>query len=91
MWSVPNCPGVSQQTINSQETGRRRVPLSALPAIARALGVSIEELIGETRKPGKRGPAPKLQQQLDRITQLPKAQQRVLMQISDGVLAPASR
>ena len=82
---------VSQQTVNSQETGRRRVPVSALPTIARALGVSIEELIGETPKPGKRGPAPKLQQQLDRITQLPKAQQRVLMQMIDGVLAQASR
>ena len=82
---------VSQQTVNSQETGRRRVPVSALPTIARALGVAIEELIGETPKPGKRGPAPKLQQQLDRITQLPKAQQRVLMQMIDGVLAQASR
>lgn len=82
---------VSQQTINAYETGARRVPVSALPVLARALAVSIEELIGETPKPSKRGPTPKLQQQLDRITQLPKAQQRVLMQMIDGVLAQASR
>lgn len=82
---------VSQQTINAYETGARRVPVSALPVLARALAVSIEELIGETTKPSKRGPTPKLQQQLDRITQLPKAQQRVLMQMIDGVLAQASR
>lgn len=51
----------------------------------------MEELIGEEAKPSKRGPTPKLQQQLDRITQLPKAQQRVLMQMIDGVLAQTSR
>ena len=33
-----------------------------------------------------RGPAPKLQQQLDRITRLPKAQQRFMMQMIDAVL-----
>jgi len=42
-------------------------------------------------KPGKRGPAPKLQQQLERITHLPKAQQRFVMQVIDSVLAQASR
>lgn len=39
--------GVSQQTINSYEVGRRRIPVSALPALARSLGVSLEELLGE--------------------------------------------
>jgi len=82
---------VSQQTINSWEVGRRRIPVSALPAIARALAVSIEELIGEEPKPGKRGPTPKLQQQLERIGQLPKQQQRFVMQMLDGLLAQASR
>jgi transcriptional regulator with XRE-family HTH domain len=38
---------VSQQTINAYEVGRRRRPLSSLPVIARYLGVSIEELLGE--------------------------------------------
>lgn len=83
--------GVSQQTVNSYEVGRRRVPVSALPIIARSLGVSIEELIGETPKPGKRGPAPKLAQQMKKITQLPKAQQRFVMQMIDTVLAQAAR
>lgn len=78
--------GVSQQTVNSYEVGRRRVPVSALPAIARAVAVSIEELIGEPPKPGKRGPAPKIQQQLKRITQLPKAQQRFILQMIDTAL-----
>lgn len=83
--------GTSQQTITAYEVGRRRVPVSNLPKIARLLGVSIEELIGEEAKPGKRGPAPKLQQQLERITRLPKTQQRFVMQVIDSVIAQAGR
>jgi transcriptional regulator with XRE-family HTH domain len=83
--------GVSQQTVNSYEVGRRRVPVSALPAIARALAVSIEELIGEPPKTGKRGPTPKLQQQMERITRLPKPKQKLVMEMLEGVLSQAGR
>ena len=58
----------------------------SLPVIAQALGVSVEALVADTPKPGKRGPAPKLQRQLERITTLPKAQQRFVMQMLDTVL-----
>ncbi len=78
--------GVSQQTVNSYEVGRRRVPVSTLPILARHLGVAVEALLGEDAKPGKRGPAPKIQQQLERITKLPKAQQRFIMQMLDTAL-----
>lgn len=81
--------GVSQQTVNAYETGARRVPVSALPDLARHLGVTIEELVGETAKPGKRGPAPKLQQQLERIHQLPKSKQKFVMEMLDTVLKQA--
>lgn len=82
----------AQQTITAYESGRRRVPVSALPAIASVLGVSVEALIGEQPKAaGKRGPAPKLQQQMERITRLPKAQQRFVMQMLDTVLGQAGR
>ena len=83
--------GTSQQTITAYEVGRRRVPVSSLPRIAKLLGVSVEELIGEDPKPAKRGPAPKLQQQLERITRLPKTQQRFVMQVIDSVIAQANR
>lgn len=84
---------VSQQTVNSYETGRRRIPVSMLPRIAKRLGVAVEVLIGDdsTATARKRGPAPKLQQQMDRITRLPKAQQRFVMQVIDSVLAQADR
>jgi transcriptional regulator with XRE-family HTH domain len=40
--------GVSQQTVATWEVGRRGAPIATLPALARALRVSVETLIGET-------------------------------------------
>ena len=40
---------------------------------------------------GKRGPAPKFQKQLERIAQLPRARQQVMMDMLDGVLAQRGR
>ena len=80
--------GISQQTMNAYEMGHRRVPVSALPVLAQALAVSVEELIGSqpaaTAK--KRGPAPKLQQQMDRIAKLPKAKQKFVIEMLDAML-----
>jgi transcriptional regulator with XRE-family HTH domain len=42
--------GVSQQTVNSYETGRRRIPVSLLPDIAKRLGMAVEALITDDRK-----------------------------------------
>lgn len=81
--------GVAQQTVAHYEAGRLRLLAGALPNLADQLGVSVEELIGTQakRSPGKRGPAPKLQQQLERVQALPKAQQRAIAQVLDSVLA----
>lgn len=78
--------GVSQQTITAYEVGRRRIQVSALPVIAQALGVSVEELVSAPSAQRKRGPTPKLQQQLERLNRLPKAQQRLVSQLIDTVL-----
>lgn len=85
--------GLTQQMVASYEVGRRRVPVSLLLAVADALTISIEELIGRppARTTAKRGPAPKLQQQIERIGQLPKAKQRFVMEMLETVLAQASR
>lgn len=79
--------GVTQQQIASFETGRRRMPISTLPPLAKALGVTIEELIGEPAKAAKRGPTSKLQQQIAAITQLPRARQQFIIQVIDSMLA----
>ena len=83
---------VSQQTINSYEVGRRRVPTSALPVLAKLLFISIDELLGESHKnsTGKRGPASKLQQQIERVSSLPRAKQKFVIEMIDTVLQQAS-
>lgn len=83
--------GTAQQQIASYEVARLRIPASMLPRLARALGVSLEALIGEAEKPAKRGPTPKLQQQLERLSALPKPKQRAVMEVLEAVLAQASR
>jgi len=83
---------VSQQTIQAYEVGRRRIPVSALPTLAKALDLAIEELLGATPAASRRrGPPPRLQQHMERISQLPKPKQRFVMEILETVLTQASR
>lgn len=82
---------ISQQTMNAYEMGHRRVPVSALPTLARTLGVSLEALIGEKAAAARRGPAPQIQQKLERLTRLPKAKQKLVLEMLDGVLQQAAR
>lgn len=84
---------VSQKSINAFEHGVRRLPVSLLPELAGALDVSIEELIAGTaaRKSRKRGPLSKIDQQMDQIRRLPRARQKLVMDMLDGVLAHADR
>ena len=74
------------------EVGRRRIPVSALPVVARLLEVSLDELFG-TGKPaarGKRGPASQLERSIERICELPKQKQRFVMEMLETVLAQAN-
>ena len=84
--------GVSQQTVQAYEVGRRRIQVAALPVVARTLSASLEELFGQDKQESrsKRGPVPKWQQQIEAIAKLPKAQQRFVSQVLDSVLAQAS-
>jgi transcriptional regulator with XRE-family HTH domain len=84
--------GVSQQTITAYEVGRRRIQVSALPTIAKALHVPIEELLGkDNTRSNKPGPTSKLQLQLEQVSRLPKAQQKFVSQMLDTVLQQAER
>jgi transcriptional regulator with XRE-family HTH domain len=84
--------GVSQQTLQSYEVGRRRIPVSALPVVASTLSVSLDELFGSGRKAtrSKRGPVPQWQQQMEAVAQLPKARQRFVSEMLQTVLAQAA-
>jgi transcriptional regulator with XRE-family HTH domain len=82
----------TQQQVASYEVARLRIPASMLPRLARVLGVTLEMLIGdEQRTAAKRGPTPKLQQQLERLSALPKPKQRAVMEVLEAMLAQAGR
>lgn len=81
--------GVAQQTMAHYEAGSVRIGVATLTEVASALSIAIEDLIGVTgkrAKSGKRGPAPKIQQQLEQIEALPKAKQRAIAQVLDSML-----
>ena len=83
---------IAQQTLAHYEAGKLRVAAAMLPTLSKTLGISIEELIGEAPKPSsKRGPAPRIQQQLELIARLPRAKQRFVSRVLDSMLAEAGR
>lgn len=82
--------GIAQQTLGHYEVARARIAADLLPKLADALDVSLDELLkGQPtiRLPGKRGPASRLEQQLDAVTRLPKAEQRAVSTLLSAVLA----
>lgn len=84
--------GISQQMVASYEVGRRRIPVSMLPALAQALKVQVDALLGgPTKAQAKRGPASQLQRSIERIGELPKPKQRFVLEMLETVLAQASR
>jgi hypothetical protein len=63
-----------------------------LPALAELFGVSVDEILGLHKNgTGKRGPTPLLQKQIERLNRLPKAQQKVVLKMLEGVLSQPGR
>ena len=82
--------GIAQQTLGHYEVARARIAADLLPRLADALDMSLDELLkGQptVRLPGKRGPASRLEQQLDAVTRLPRAEQKFVSKMLDNVLA----
>lgn len=86
--------GVTHQTVQGYEAGSRRIPVSALPTVARTLSVSLMELFGEEQQPkaarsgtgGKRGPTPQWQQHIEAISKLPRSRQQFVAEMLRNVL-----
>ena len=86
--------GIAQQTLAHYEGGRLRLPTSLLPKLAQVLEVPVEDLLGQQpgrRSTAKRGPSSRLEQQVEQISQLPRAKQRFVIEMLDTVLAQAQR
>ena len=84
--------GVTQQTVQAYEAGSRRIPVSALPVVARTLSVSLMVLFGEEQEKGektaarKRGPVPQWQQHIEAIARLPRSRQQFVAEMLRNVL-----
>lgn len=78
---------LSQQVIANYEAGQRNIPVYTLARIADVLGVPVGTLTTEDSRPGrKRGPAPLVQKQLERIQTLPKDRQKFVIQALEMAL-----
>jgi transcriptional regulator with XRE-family HTH domain len=79
--------GVSQQTVFAYELGERRVAVSLLPLLVKTLAIPVQELIG-LAPPGRvkrQRLSPKIIRQVERIQQLPKAEQRFVVRLIDSL------
>jgi transcriptional regulator with XRE-family HTH domain len=90
--AVADALEIAQQTYANYEVARARPAVSMLPTLAQLFGVSVDELLGVHKNgTGKRGPTPLLQKQIERLNRLPKAQQKVVLKMLDGVLSQTHR
>lgn len=88
--SLASAVGVPQRTIANYETIANYIPSTVLPALAEALGVSVEELLGISVPKGvRRGPKSVLEKQVSALQRLPKKDQELASQLLDKLLASA--
>ncbi|MGE3583122.1 MAG: helix-turn-helix transcriptional regulator [Hyphomonadaceae bacterium] len=79
--------GIPQQTLARYETGESRISLALLFEISRILRFSVDDMLaGRMGARSKRGPASKLELQLDAIARLPRSKQRFISEMLDAVL-----
>jgi len=80
--------GLSQQMIADYESGtRQHIPLCRLISLADALGVELNNLLAEgVESQRKRGPAPRVQQLVERIHRLPKTRQKFVEEMLANAL-----
>lgn len=86
---------IPQQTYAHYEVGDVRVPASILPLLSQILGLSPDELLGhhtnDKKAKPKPGPASKLDQQIDRIRQLPRTKQHFITEMLEIALTQAGQ
>lgn len=79
--------GVSQRMMTYYEGPTAHPPADLLPAMARALGVSVEALLGtETAKRRTKAVDTRMQRRLQQIGTLPPEERRQLLQLVDAFI-----
>ena len=88
---VADSLGITQQSYAAWE--RRPVALKPeqLAALAQHLSCSVDDLLGIAPKPTKRGgPVGRTRQVFDQVSQLPRSQQRKIVEVVEALVAQAS-
>jgi transcriptional regulator with XRE-family HTH domain len=79
--------GVSQRMMAYYEGPTAFAPANQLPALAKALGVSVEALLGtETAKRKAKAVDTRMQRRLQQIASLPPDERRQIMQLVDAFI-----
>jgi transcriptional regulator with XRE-family HTH domain len=81
--------GIPQRTLSYYEREAEHLPSTMLVDAAKALGVSVDELLGVGSGGAKRGPKSKLEQQLDAVKGLPRSEQQFVSRFLENVIEKA--
>lgn len=87
---VAECLGISQQAYARYEAAQRKIPVDLLPKLAEAFAISVEDLLGVSVTEKKRGPQSQLERRFREIQDLPKKEQRFIIEALDRLLQKAS-
>jgi len=75
------------------EVGRLRIAIATLVPLAEILNRTVDELLNgreATKINGKRGPASKLEKQMEQVQLLPRTKQQFVLEILDTVIQQAA-
>lgn len=79
-----------QRTLSFYEREAGDIPARLVPQMAKALDVSVEELLGVPQVAAKkRGPKSQLEKQLEAVAELPRAQQQQILNVVQALIAQA--
>lgn len=81
--------GIPQRTISFHKREAGALPSTLAPALAKVLGVSMEELLGinDGAQRSKRGPKSQLERQLEAVATLPRQQQQKILDVVEAMIA----
>jgi transcriptional regulator with XRE-family HTH domain len=79
---------IPQRTLSFYEREAGDIPARLVPQMAKALDVSVEEILGVSQTTArKRGPKSQLEKQLEAIADLPRAQQQRILDVVQALIA----
>ena len=78
--------GIAQQTMAHYEGGHLRIAVSMLSDLAKALSISVDEILNEQTTKKKPGPTSLLQRQMEEIRTQPRTKQKVISEMLQAIL-----